>query len=539
MDPILAGQYDSVRNLTGKQVKAACYAPFVSLFFNCWGQVRACCVNHSYTLGSIASSRLPEIWSGENIRLLREAMKNYDFSLGCELCEWQINDGNFQAADANYLSLHAMKYDHFPMEDDALYPTNLEFNLANTCNLECVMCNGTFSSSIRSRREKLPPLPRVYKEEFFEDLRDFLPHVRGAQFLGGEPFLVVEHFQVWDLMIEMGLPISCHVTTNGTQWNDKVVRVLESMPFTVSISMDGASKDTFEKIRLNAKYDEVVKNVGRFREYTNRKGTRLAFSFTLMTENWHELGDFLLFADSWDAGVSVCTLTYPDQYNVYKLPTDKLREVVETLDRQAIDVVPKLGRNRGVFQNVLNNLRHRLEHKEKGETTFFDNDPKATNFRPAWHVDLEHATSVKGGKLHAVRFRARADQPRMLDVAVSQNHEPWQHLGFYRHVQVGKEWKNYSFEFVGSATDEKARLRFLAGQDTTPVEVADASLEMVTKEKAAPKPFARDSFRLRLKESDLAELSLPESDPDALRLTFTRQLQDAAAAQNGLEVITL
>lgn len=57
---------------------------------------------------------------------------------------------------------------------DPDWPRQMEFSVSNTCNLQCVMCNGEWSSSIRSQREGLPPLPKVYDDAFFDGLRDFL-----------------------------------------------------------------------------------------------------------------------------------------------------------------------------------------------------------------------------------------------------------------------------------------------------------------------------------------------------------------------------
>jgi MoaA/NifB/PqqE/SkfB family radical SAM enzyme len=51
------------------------------------------------------------------------------------------------------------------------YPSMLELELNNTCNLECVMCIGELSSSIRKNREKLPAIRSPYDEAFVEPTR--------------------------------------------------------------------------------------------------------------------------------------------------------------------------------------------------------------------------------------------------------------------------------------------------------------------------------------------------------------------------------
>src|SRR5678816_2700847 len=100
---------------------------------------------------------------------------------------------------------------------------------SNTCNLACVMCTGEYSSVIRAK-EGLPPMPAVYDEQFFEDLAFYLPHVKELSFLGGEPFLQLECFRVWDMLIERELSPICHVTTNGSLYDARVERVLQNLP---------------------------------------------------------------------------------------------------------------------------------------------------------------------------------------------------------------------------------------------------------------------------------------------------------------------
>ena len=118
-----------------------------------------------------------------------------------------------------------------------------------------------------------PPLPRLYSEAFFESLRKYLPHVRQLKFLGGEPFLISEYYSLWDRLIADGLSVSCHVTTNGTQYNKRVERVLEHVRMGFAVSMDGATKATLEAIRGNARYEEVMENAQRFREYARERKT--------------------------------------------------------------------------------------------------------------------------------------------------------------------------------------------------------------------------------------------------------------------------
>lgn len=373
LEPAVIEAYDASRDLARKPFRSACYAPFVSMVFDSIGRVRACCVNFEYPLGDIRTERLDQIWSGPRIKALREALVHNDFSKGCGYCHWRLADGQLDGRDLTNSSLMTLKYENLPVEPaEPFWPTHLEFHMSNVCNLECVMCSGEFSAPIRAKRERLPPIPRAFGDQFFDDLWKYLPRLRHAQFLGGEPFLIREHQRVWDMLIELGLRPDVHVNTNGTVWNEKVERVLDRLPVSVNISMDACEKDLFERIRLNANWDEVYGNFLKFRAHCKAHGRHIGISYTLGRLNWRNFIDFLVFANDHETPVSICTLFHPEEMSLYTLPANELEQVVTELDRQGEENEDRLGRNLATFRNHLADLRHRLTQID--ERMFFQTD---------------------------------------------------------------------------------------------------------------------------------------------------------------------
>jgi MoaA/NifB/PqqE/SkfB family radical SAM enzyme len=355
------GLYNQGRKFFDKGFYSACYAPFVSLYLDQFGNAIVCCQNREHVLGNIETDSLHDIWNGKQIQILRESLRTNDLRKGCAFCEKQFLMKNPTG--------HFMKrFDHFAVPTEAPpFPKLIEFSVSNTCNLECIMCNGDWSSSIRTRREKRSPMKKVYGDRFFEELREFLPHLERAYFYGGEPFLEHEAFRIWDMMVELGLETPCMVTTNGTTLNKKVERVIEKLPFSFSLSLDGITKETFESIRRNAKFDEVIENFKRFHRYCQERGTQVALSHCLMVQNWHEFGDYLLFADEWQAEVWVNTVSWPREVSLYALPTDRLAEVVDKLESQDSQYRSSLGLNRQVWVDELQRLRSSLDHRLRME----------------------------------------------------------------------------------------------------------------------------------------------------------------------------
>lgn len=397
--------YDATRDFSRVGFRSACYAPHTSMYLDPRGDVRACCQNVQHVLGNVTVTRLPEIWSGAPAEELRAALVDYDLSLGCRFCQWQIDDGNERG-------VFARDFDLLPLSaPEPTWPQRLEFALSNTCNLECVMCDGELSSMIRSRREHRPPLPRVYDDQFFEDLRPFLAHLSEARFLGGEPFLAAESFRVWDLMIEDGLRTPCRVTTNGTHWNKRVERVLDAFPVSIAVSLDGVSATTFEAIRVRASHDGVQANWKRFRDYTTARGTDLEISFCLMQENWSEFGDMLAFGDTWGARVNLNTVIHPD-HGLYQLPLDEFDVVLASLERRDRKLRRKLALNRDVWIGELARLRHwRDTSRAAGEarTLYFHRSIEPATDEVPVHLGAMASTDAAENGVGAAPAPAPAD----------------------------------------------------------------------------------------------------------------------------------
>ncbi len=303
--------FDATRALEDKPFKALCYAPSVQLTFSPNGDASACCISRSYVLGNVRTHRLDEIWHGERLRRFREELRRYQLPAGCETCYWQLEAGNFET--------HPIRsFDGFAVHPDEEWPAVLEFAVSNTCNLACIQCCGDYSSVLRAQ-EGLPPLAKAYDDQFFADLRKYLPHLQNVSFLGGEPFLQQECYRIWDMLIDMELAPACSITTNGSLYNAKVERVLSELPVNLCISIDGITKETIERIRVNVKYETLMDNIRRFDAYAKGRADRHAdkrqpwiqFNYCVMRQNWHELADLCIAPGFLDSDLKVIISTQP------------------------------------------------------------------------------------------------------------------------------------------------------------------------------------------------------------------------------------
>jgi radical SAM protein with 4Fe4S-binding SPASM domain len=304
--------------------EALCVAPRTSRYLDTRGNVLACCHSHQAPLGNVGEAPLADIWHGTVAGEMRRRLDASVLPDACRHCRWQLADGNVEG-------VYLRQFDRFRPDADLDWPVQIEFALSNRCNLECAMCNGDFSSTIRSRREGRAPLPVVYGDDFFAQLPPFLRRLRQARFLGGEPFLVPEYQRIWDLLVAEGRPVDCDVTTNGTVWTPRIAATLDALPFSIGVSVDGVTAETVEAIRVGADFATVMANLERFSAYCARRGTPFTMTFCLMTPNWHEFPAFVQLADDLGAQVVVNTVTWPPHLSLYELGPEELAPVLDAL----------------------------------------------------------------------------------------------------------------------------------------------------------------------------------------------------------------
>jgi len=306
--------------LPGKS-EFACYAPLKNIYFGHYGKAVACCYNRFHVLGIYPQQSVDEIWNGEKAQVLRSALKSYDFSHGCLSCLTQIKAGNYDATKAK-------QYDEQHSNPNG-FPSVMEFELSNICNLECIMCSGDFSSLIRKNRENKPPVESPYDDAFVEQLKPYIPYLQEVKFYGGEPFMIPIYYKIWDLLVMLNPGIRISIQTNATMLNSRIKDLLEAGNFHINISLDSVTKEVYELIRVNAKFDSVMENVNWFIDYCKRKDTFIGISACAMQQNWKDIPNILSFCSERQVQLYLHTVFFPKECAIRNLPAPALAEITE------------------------------------------------------------------------------------------------------------------------------------------------------------------------------------------------------------------
>lgn len=338
--------------------KTLCFAPFRNLYFGHFGKTVACCYNRDHVLGTWPQQSIKEIWNGQKANQLRRALSKNSLDLGCQNCGTHFYSRNWDA-------LKAKQYDHLP-DNPAGFPSVLEFELDNSCNLECTMCSGDFSSSIRKNREKLPPLKSPYNEDFVEQLKEFVPYLHEAKFYGGEPFLISIYYQIWDLILKDNPACNLSIQTNGTIMNKKVRQLIEDGQFHMNVSIDSLQEENYRKIRVNGELEPTLENFEYFRNECQKKGTFIGLSACILRTNWFEMPDFIDYCNQRLVPVYFHTVFNPQHEALWSLPEEELRSIVNSL-RSTIPQEsghPIIDKNRKHYLDTLKTIESWLKSHE-------------------------------------------------------------------------------------------------------------------------------------------------------------------------------
>lgn len=326
LEPALLAEYDSARQL--RDPRHLCYAPFSNIYFNVKGQGAACWLTF-FEAPRYPEHSIRDIWFGPYFDRLRGLINDKNLSERCGVCERNIRNRLF----GNPL---ARAYD---VEHPARpYPTIMELELSNACNLGCIMCNGRLSSTVRRERDRLPPQKSPYDDQFVEQLGEFIPHLEEARFNGGEPFLQKICWQAWDRIAGIKPSVLVTVATNGTVWNDRVKSVLERGNFRINLSLDGMSPSVYESIRRGSSFERVMTNIGHFGDHCRERGTIFSLMVNPMRPNWRELPAFVEFCNSRSYYLQFNTIYRPFHLALWTLGSEELRRVQRELAAARFDV---------------------------------------------------------------------------------------------------------------------------------------------------------------------------------------------------------
>jgi len=211
--------------------------------------VSPCCVSKKVKYDPAYS-----LSSQPSLEKIRKDFDNNVRSDACEYC-WKNED--------NGITSRRQNSGQGPKQNSI---TRFEIHVGNYCNLKCVICNNTFSSSWHKDSVAMG-LPTVDNfKNTYTDLLD-VSNAEWIHFNGGEPLLTEVHI---DVLQKVQSKESCNVyyNTNATLRVDDSIFDLWSEFKLVQLifSIDDVG-ERFNYQRTNANWDEVQSNMFWYRDH--------------------------------------------------------------------------------------------------------------------------------------------------------------------------------------------------------------------------------------------------------------------------------
>lgn len=266
-----------------------CVLPWISLEASPIGTVRPCCLAEDEIIDdagvkfNLKTADFEIIQNSNHMQHLRQQFLNQEKPQTCRKC-WNEEEAGRTSKRMHTLDRLKHVVTDTQWTSDAKPLMFLDLKLGNICNLKCRIC-GSWSSSQFATEEinDAPPEEKKHtyayqmlragawpreNQQFWQQIDQHLGNIRYIEFTGGEPFMIDQHFDMLQGIVDRGIAgqVEIHYNTNGTIYPERAEQIwrhFKTVEVAFSIDDVGAR---FEYQRSNAVWSEVCANLDRFRD---------------------------------------------------------------------------------------------------------------------------------------------------------------------------------------------------------------------------------------------------------------------------------
>ena len=245
--------------------------------------------------------------------------------------------------------------DAAPESDDLAAPLYVAWQITNECNLACLHCieesgPGKAFADELSEEQVFRVLDQMIEQE--------IPYL---SFSGGEPMLHPNFFRMVEHVCASGAQLK--VETNGHHLGPENCERLRALGVkAVQLSLDGATRATFNRMRVRGEFATAVDGARNLRT----AGVPLEINFSPTRFNIEEIGAavdlaYELGAYSFYTGRTMYTGNAVKTWHLVAPSEEQYRAFFDTLRAKAVEY---RGRMRVYFHEagLLEELRYRLRH---------------------------------------------------------------------------------------------------------------------------------------------------------------------------------
>ena len=176
-------------------------------------------------------------------------------------------------------------------------PTYVQIEPVGQCNLRCQMC------SIQFRKDGPPYGPPAFMEfETFTRIVDQFVTLQTLHLQGlGEPMMHPRFFDMVAYAANKGIQVTTN--SNLTLLNQKRAELCVTSGLDcLHVSIDGATAETYDRIRVGSHFEQVVRNLELVVEAKRKlesQHPRIHLVMVVMRQNLHELPALVKLAHQW------------------------------------------------------------------------------------------------------------------------------------------------------------------------------------------------------------------------------------------------
>jgi len=216
------------------------------------------------------------------------------------------------------------------------YPRYFEIEVTTKCNLKCIMCERTYWN------EKSRDL--TFKE--FKHIVSQFPKIKWIGTTGiGSSFLNKDYVQMLRYVKEKKIYVELFDSFNNL--NERLIEdiVKEKLIGRFIASIDAATKETYEKIRVGASFENVIKNVKTLVKMKKKYKTHfpeLSFHYIISKMNYSEVPQFIELIHRITSGDNVGIL-FTKLLHSFDEVENMVSDLPEKIKREALGISKKLG----------------------------------------------------------------------------------------------------------------------------------------------------------------------------------------------------
>jgi len=338
-----------------------CMLPWIHMHAFPDGRAYPCCLSlMDHPIGTLKENTMAEIWNDAPLKQMRVNMLAEKPCKECTKCYEQEENGFFSMRNSQNKNMgHHINIVDETQPDGTLERFELKYydiRFSNLCNLSCRTCGDIFSSNWVKESKKMGWLPKDapnvnyagrYEMDMWEQMEPHLDTVENIYFAGGEPLMMVEHFNILQELVRRGrTDVRLNYNTNFTETVFKQQDILELWNkfdrVSVGASLD-ANWERGEVMRRGGDWNKIVANRKRMLEVCPDVDFFISATLSIMNvfnvvdfhKEWIEQG----LIKPQDFHINI--LQDPQRYRIDVLPAEMKQRVADQYNKHIEWLAPQ------------------------------------------------------------------------------------------------------------------------------------------------------------------------------------------------------